>query len=64
MARSKNSVETIQLTLSVTPAVRDYLVYLSESGYYGKNAADTATLLLSEKLRQVRATPGGSGGEP
>ena len=58
MARQKNSVETIQLTLSVTPAIRDFLVQLSESGFYGMNAADTAADLLKEKLRELSTRQG------
>jgi hypothetical protein len=61
VARQKNTVETVQITLSVTPAVRDFLERLSESGFYGKNIAETAADLLKEKLRDLstrRGTPG------
>lgn len=62
MARAKNNVDSIQITLSVTQAIRDLLDQLSDSGFYGKNAADTASLLLREKLRELSlqmGTPAG-----
>lgn len=62
MARAKNNVDSIQITLSVTQAIRDLLDQLSDSGFYGKNAADTASVLLREKLRDLTiqlGTPAG-----
>ncbi len=62
MARAKNNVDSIQITLSVTQAIRDLLDQLSDSGFYGKNAADTASVLLREKLRELTiqlGTPAG-----
>jgi hypothetical protein len=53
MARQKNNVDTVQITLSVTQSVRDFLEQLSMSGFYGKNAAETAAVLLKEKLREL-----------
>ncbi len=61
MARQKNSVETVQITLSVTPAIRDFLDQLSQSGFYGKNTADTAAELLKAKLREISTQPGTPG---
>lgn len=57
MAREKNKVETIQITLAVTEQIRDMLESLSTSGFFGKNAADTAALLLREKLRELYGRP-------
>ena len=54
MPRPKNSAETVQLTLSTTPQVKELLEELAKSGYYGKNAADTAVLLLTEKIRDLQ----------
>lgn len=53
MARPKNTLDTIQITLSTTPQVRDVLDFLTEQGFYGKNAADTAHNLLKEKIREL-----------
>ena len=58
MAREKNKIESIQITLSVTEPVRVMLETLSLSGFYGKNAADTAALFLREKLRDMSKEPG------
>ena len=54
MARQKNNVDTVQITLSVTQSVRDFLEQLSISGFYGKNAAETAHVLLKEKIRDLQ----------
>ena len=68
MAREKNNIESIQITLSVTEPIRLMLENLSQSGFYGKNPADTAAILLKEKLRELSlhagATPGISPGAP
>ena len=48
MAREKNNIESIQITLSVTEPIRLMLENLSQSGFYGKNPADTAAILLKE----------------
>lgn len=58
MARPKNSVEAVQITLSVTPQIRDFLEQLSHSGFYGSNAAQTAAELLKEKLRDMQTHSG------
>lgn len=58
VARQKNSVDSIQITLSVTPAIRDFLEQLSRSGFYGKNSAETAAELLKEKLRDLSTRAG------
>ncbi len=54
MARPKNTTETVQITLSATPQVKELLEELSRSGFYGKNAADTALVLLKEKIRDLQ----------
>lgn len=55
MAREKNPIDTIQITLSVTGPIRDMLDHLSKGGFFGKNPADTAGMLLREKLRDLYA---------
>jgi hypothetical protein len=54
MARARNSVETVQITISTTQRIRDLLEKLTEEGLYGRNAAETASLLLHEKIREMR----------
>jgi hypothetical protein len=53
MPRPKNTLETIQITISTTPQVKESLQQLTESGFYGKNAADTANALLKERIREL-----------
>ncbi len=54
MARPKNTTGTVQITISTTQQVKDLLELLSKSGLYGKNAADTAHALLTEKIRDLQ----------
>lgn len=58
MGRLKNSVDSKQLTLSVTPAIYASLEQLSVTGYYGKNPSETAAEILREKLRDMLGLPG------
>ena len=53
MARPKNTLETIQITISTTLQVKESLQQLTETGFYGKNAADTANALLKERIRDL-----------
>jgi len=53
MPRPKNTLETIQITISTTPQVKESLRQLTETGFYGKNAADTAHALLKERIREL-----------
>ena len=54
MARAKNTVETVQITISTTQRVRELLEQLTEEGLYGRNVAETASLLIAEKMREMR----------
>ena len=54
MARAKNTVETVQITISTTQRVRELLEMLTEEGLYGRNVAETASLLIAEKMREMR----------
>lgn len=54
MARAKNTVETVQITISTTQKVRELLERLTEEGLYGRNVAETASLLIAEKMREMR----------
>ncbi len=53
MARPKNTLDTVQITISTTPQVKEILERLTSSGLYGKNAADTAQALLKERIRDL-----------
>jgi|GEM_PF-2772872 len=60
--RPQNTVKTEQLTLSLPPAQRELLEELTLTGFFGRNAVETATLLLwqalndcaPQRLQQVR----------
>ena len=54
MARPKNTAGTVQITISTTPQVKALLEELALTGFYGKNAADTAHALLKEKIRELQ----------
>ena len=54
MARPKNTAGTVQITISTTPQIKALLEELAESGFFGKNAADTAHSLLKEKIRELQ----------
>lgn len=53
MARPKNTLDTVQITISTTPQVKEVLERLTSLGLYGKNAADTAHWLLKERIREL-----------
>jgi len=50
--RPQNTVKTEQLTLSLPPAQRELLEELTLTGYFGRNAVETATLLLWQALHE------------
>jgi hypothetical protein len=54
MARSKNKADTVTITLSTTPQIRDWLEALVADGFYGKNVAEAAERLIAEKIRELR----------
>lgn len=53
MARAKNSVESVQITISTTKVVRAYLELLTEEGLNGKNVAETANVLITERIKEL-----------
>lgn len=50
--RPQNAVKTEQLTLSLPPAQRELLEQLTLTGYFGRNAVETATMLLWQALQE------------
>lgn len=71
MARQRNAITSVQLTVSVSERVRDVLDQMTETGMFGKNAADTANMLLIDAIREyiergspfLESPPPGGGGE-
>lgn len=54
MARPRNPIETVQITLSTTPLIKIYLEALVGHGIYGKTAADAAERLISAKIAELK----------
>ena len=52
MARTKNQVDTVNVTLAMTPKMVEHLKRLVETGFYGKNHAEAAERLLAQLLEQ------------
>ncbi len=52
MPKPKNVTETKQITIATTPQVVEILTRLAKQGLHGKNTAEVAERLLSERLRE------------
>lgn len=52
MARTKNQIDTVNVTLAMTPKMVEYLKRLVDSGFYGKNHAEAAERLLAHALEE------------
>ena len=52
MPKPKNVTPTQQVTIATTPQVVKILTRLAEQGLHGKNVAEVAERLLSERLRE------------
>ena len=52
MPKPKNVTPTQQITIATTPQVVRILTRLAEQGLHGKNIAEVAERLLSERLRE------------
>jgi len=53
MARSRNEIATVQITISTTPPVKKHLGRLVETGFYGKNEAEAAERLVARELEHL-----------
>lgn len=54
MARPSNTVETVSMTISVTPQLKHYLEDLSVKGIYGGGSAqDVAKHLLNTAIQEL-----------
>ena len=52
MPKPKNVTPTQQITVATTPQIVRILTRLAEEGLHGKNVAEVAERLLSERLRE------------
>lgn len=53
MARKKNQVQTVPVTMSTTPQVVHYLEALVLTGLYGKTTPEAAERLISQRIEQL-----------
>jgi len=53
MARKRNQVATVSITISTTPAVAAYLDDLVQTGLYGKTPSEAAERLVSRGLERL-----------
>lgn len=58
MARSKNPIASVQITISTTPLMKAYLEALVEHGTYGKTAAEATERLVAAKINELAADGG------
>lgn len=55
MPREANKIETVTITISTTPPVKQHLESLVATGLYGKNAAEAAERIVTRGLEQLIA---------
>jgi len=53
MARPRNVARSVEIRISVLPAVRDSLEKIAESGLYGRNKTAVAERFVSEGIERV-----------
>ena len=53
MARERNQMTTVQITISTNTVLRDGLDKIVLTGYYGNNRAEAAERLLAEGVRSL-----------
>ena len=52
MARPKNQIQTVQLTIAATPQMVELLQQLISTGLFGKNATEAAERLVARALEE------------
>jgi hypothetical protein len=53
MARKRNHLKTVTLTISTTPPVMGHLEKLVATGLYGKNPAEAAERLVARSIEDL-----------
>jgi hypothetical protein len=53
MAKARNTIRTVQITISTTVPVQGYLEGLVLTGLYGKNPAEAAERLLTQRIEHL-----------
>ena len=54
MARPKNTVQTVQITISTTKPVWDNLQDLVNTGLFGKSPAEAAERLIAKGIQELQ----------
>ena len=62
MSRTPNALPSVTLRISITPQIETRLDRLIETGFFGKNRAEAAERLISERLRELDAATAATGG--
>lgn len=53
MARKRNRLKTVTLTISTTPPIMEHLGKLVSTGLYGKNPAEAAERLVARSIEDL-----------
>jgi hypothetical protein len=53
MARERNHISTVQITISTTPPLKKLLERLVTTGLYGKSAAEAAERLVAREIERL-----------
>jgi len=56
MARPANTVESLSMTITVTPQVKQYLEDLVLKGTHGQSAAEVVRTMVNNTVRQLIST--------
>jgi hypothetical protein len=58
VGKERNLLETVQITVSTNPLIRDLLDKLVLTGFYGNSRAEAAERLLAESLKRISESSG------
>jgi hypothetical protein len=56
MAKNRNTIGTVQITISTTGPVQKHLEQLVLTGLYGKNPAEAAERLVTQRIEYLLST--------
>ena len=56
MARPKNTIEAVQVTVSIPLGLQGYIEQLLVSGLYGRTVSEAMYLIVNQKVHDILAT--------
>lgn len=56
MARPKNTIEAVQVTVSIPMGLHVYMEQLLNSGLYGRTVSEAMYLIVNQKVHDLLAT--------